>query len=228
MTVDLADYIDGTPGRFVPTEMRGELVEVEHLARYWWAAELAADKQVLDAGCGLGYGAAMLADGGAASVTAVDIAPEIVDVARDQAGDRVRFETADVRSLPFPDDAFDLVVCFEVIEHVDEQESALDELRRVLAPGGLLVVSSPNPDANVPGNPHHVRELTPAALERLLAPRWPAVKLLEQRDFQASAILPAAEAANAPVEDVVVRKLGAQSAGKQPYTVAVAGDALQD
>src|SRR5690349_12094180 len=149
MTVDLADFVNGTPGRFVPAQMRGELVEVQHLARYAWATALAPGRRVLDAGCGLGYGAAMLADAGAESVAAVDLAAEIIDVARDQTGDRVTFEVADLRSLPFADDAFDLVVCFEVIEHIEEQPAALDELRRVLAPGGVLAISSPNPDVNV-------------------------------------------------------------------------------
>src|SRR4051794_26999689 len=92
MTIDLADFVDGTPGRFVPAEMRGELVEVEHLARYAWATALASGLRVLDAGCGLGYGAAMLAEAGAESVAAVDVAAEIVDVARDQVGDRVSFD----------------------------------------------------------------------------------------------------------------------------------------
>ncbi|MBE2317421.1 class I SAM-dependent methyltransferase [Solirubrobacter sp. CPCC 204708] len=229
MTVDLADFVNGTPGRFVPAQMRGELVEVQHLARYAWATALAPGRRVLDAGCGLGYGAAMLADAGAESVTAVDVAAEIVDVARDQAGDHVTFEVADLRSLPFGDAAFDLVVCFEVIEHIEEQETALDELRRVLAPGGVLVVSSPNPDVNVPGNPHHVRELTPGDLESLLGARWNAVQILQQYDFEASVVLTAdAVADGARVAPAEVRKLAAGNAGRQPYSIAIAGDSVPE
>jgi 2-polyprenyl-3-methyl-5-hydroxy-6-metoxy-1,4-benzoquinol methylase len=229
MTVDLADFVNGTPGRFVPAQMRGELVEVEHLARYAWATALASGRRTLDAGCGLGYGAAMLADAGANSVAAVDVAPEIVDVARDQAGDRVTFEVADVRSLPLGDDAFDLVVCFEVIEHITEQEIALDELRRVLAPGGLLVMSSPNPDVNVPGNPHHVHELTPAELEGLLSHRWGAVRILQQYDFEASAVLTAESVEHGSrIDPIEVRKLEVGRRGGHPYSIAIAGDSLPD
>lgn len=231
MTVDLAHFVDGTPGRFVPAQMQGELVEVEHLARYWWASALAGGRRVLDAGCGLGYGSVMLADAGARSVTAVDVADEIVEVAREQAGDQVRFEVADLRSLPFGDDAFDLIICFEVIEHITDQEEALDELRRVLAPGGLIVVSSPNPDVNVPGNPHHVRELSPSELEQLLSERWPTVRILRQFDFEASAVLTpeAADTAGSDaLEPLTVRKLSASEPARQPYSIAVAGDALPE
>jgi 2-polyprenyl-3-methyl-5-hydroxy-6-metoxy-1,4-benzoquinol methylase len=229
MTVDLADFVNGTPGRFVPAQMRGELVEVQHLARYAWATALASGRRVLDAGCGLGYGSAMLAEAGAESVAAVDVAAEIIEVARDQADDRVTFEVADLRSLPFADNAFDLVVCFEVIEHIDEQPAALDELRRVLAAGGVLVISSPNPDVNVPGNPHHVRELTPKELERLLGERWDAVRILQQYDFEASAVLTAESVAHgARIEPTQVRKLEAGSSGGQPYSIAIAGDSVPE
>src|SRR3954463_118570 len=112
MGAELTNFVDGVPERFDPTNMRGDLVEAEHLARYAWAGALAPGRRVLDAGCGLGYGAAMLADARAESVAAVDVAAEIVDVARDEVGDRVTFEVADLRSLPFDDDAFDLVVCY--------------------------------------------------------------------------------------------------------------------
>jgi SAM-dependent methyltransferase len=121
------------------------------------------------------------------------------------------------------------VVCFEVIEHIDGQEKALDELRRVLAPDGLLVISSPNPDVNVPGNPHHVHELTPSELEALLLPRFSAVRSFQQFDLQASAVLTTeATEDGGRVDPVTVRKLQHGANGAQPYTIAVAGHSIPD
>jgi SAM-dependent methyltransferase len=67
-------------------------------------------------------------------------------------------------SLDFEDDTFELVVCFEVIELVADPLIVLDELVRVLAPGGLLLLSSPDRDVYPPGNPHHLHEFDAAEL----------------------------------------------------------------
>jgi len=216
MPIDLADYIDGTPGRFVPQEMKGELVEAEHLTRYWWSAALARDRRVLDAGCGMAYGSALLADAGATTVTGVDLAEDVILAARAAVGGRVDLHAGDVRSLPFEDDAFDLVVCFEVIEHVEEQARVLDEFRRVLAPGGLLAISSPNREAYVPGNPHHHHEFTPSELEAVLKERWSAVRLQQQHNYVASSVTG---------EQPEVRALSATPLGEETYTLALASDA---
>jgi SAM-dependent methyltransferase len=228
MPIDLADFIDGTPGRFVPAEMRGQLVETEHLARYLWTSQLGEGRRVLDAGCGLGYGAALLARSGAAEVVGIDIAEEVVEAIGAAAPDGVRFAVADVRELPFEEASFDLIVCFEVIEHIDGQEQALDELKRVLAPGGLLAISSPNPDIYVEGNPHHVHELRPDELSQLLGARFPAVALFQQHDFTASCVLTDASAAldDGGAITASVHKLQARSGGEAPYTIALAGDAM--
>ena len=228
MPIDLADFIDGTPGRFVPAEMRGQLVETEHLARYTWTTQLAEGRRVLDAGMGLGYGSALLARSGAAEVVGVDIAEEVVETVRASAPEGVRCEVADVRDLPFEDASFDLVVCFEVIEHIDGQEQALDELRRVLAPGGLLAISSPNPDVYVEGNPHHVHELRPDELSQLLGARFGAVALFQQHDFAASCVLSDASAALDDGSAIAagVHKLHARGGGEAPYTIALAADAM--
>src|SRR4051812_19298073 len=108
MAIDLADLINGTPGRFVPHEMRGELVEAEHLTRYWYAGSFARGRRVLDAGCGLGYGTRILAEAGAAEATGVDIAEAVVEAARADTPDAA-FNVADVRDLSFADASFDLV-----------------------------------------------------------------------------------------------------------------------
>jgi SAM-dependent methyltransferase len=229
VATDLADYIGGTPGRFVPHEMRGELVEAEHVARYRWATRFAAGRRALDAGCGMAYGAAMLAEAGATAVTGIDLAEAVVEAARATAPAGVDLMTGDVRELPFEDGAFDLVVCFEVIEHIAEQDRAFAEFRRVLAPGGLLLASSPNRDVYVPGNPHHVHELTPAELQEGLERHFGAVRLVRQHDFVVSAVLSdaalrAADGAELPVS--AVHKVAGREPGEETYTLALAGDAL--
>ncbi|MGH2898589.1 MAG: class I SAM-dependent methyltransferase, partial [Solirubrobacteraceae bacterium] len=145
--------LEATGERLIPEAFAGSLVLAEHLARYRFAARLARGRAVLDAACGEGYGSAMLAAAGAASVVGIDIDAETVAHARATHGIDAR--EGDVGRLPCEDASFDLVVSFETIEHVAEPERALDEFRRVLSPGGILVVSTPNGDEYLEDNPYH-------------------------------------------------------------------------
>lgn len=208
--------------------MRGDLAEAEHLVRYAWAATLAAGKRVLDAGCGVGYGSAMLARAGAEEVVGVDVAEAVVEVAREQEAPGINFTVGDVRDLDMEDDRFDLVVCFEVIEHITDGQRVIEELRRVLAPDGVLVISSPNRDAYVSGNPHHVHEYLPDELRAALAEAFTNVRLWRQHNWICSAVLDddtfAADALD-EVPGMWMRKVVAERPGRETYTVAVAGDA---
>jgi 2-polyprenyl-3-methyl-5-hydroxy-6-metoxy-1,4-benzoquinol methylase len=218
---------DGIPERFIPDQMGEGLVAAEHLGRYWWAAQFAKGRRVLDAGCGIGYGSNMLAEAGAAEVTGVDVAEPVIEAARMGAASSVSFQPGDVAALDLPADSFDLVVCFEVIEHVEDTDPVLDELARLLAPGGLLVISSPNRDRYVPGNPHHRFEFTPEELSAALGRRFGQVRLLRQHDWLASGILEDREFAAsgaAPLEGVAVRKLVGHEPGAETYTLALASD----
>jgi 2-polyprenyl-3-methyl-5-hydroxy-6-metoxy-1,4-benzoquinol methylase len=152
-----------TGERLIPGEVDIDLLN-EHMARYHFAVRLARGKRVLDAGCGAGYGSAELADV-AESVTGIDIAPEAVEHARAHyALPNLVFEQASCTLLPYGDGAFDLVVAFEVIEHLADWRAFLQEVRRVLAPAGQLIVSTPNrlyytESRGVHGaNPFHVHE----------------------------------------------------------------------
>jgi SAM-dependent methyltransferase len=152
-----------TGERVIPGRVDVDLLN-EHLARYAFAARLARGKRVLDAGCGAGYGSAELAQA-ALSVVGVDRAPEAVDFARtNYRFPNLRFERASCAALPHPDGAFDLVVAFEVIEHLEDWRGFLEEARRVLAPTGQFMVSTPNrlyyAESRGPGgaNPFHVHE----------------------------------------------------------------------
>jgi 2-polyprenyl-3-methyl-5-hydroxy-6-metoxy-1,4-benzoquinol methylase len=199
------------PERFDPVQMRGSIIEAEHRARYHWASSVARGRRVLDAGCGMAYGSALLAAAGASDVTGVDWAEEVLDDARRAMPAGVELVAGDVTDLGFDDGAFDLIVSFEVIEHLDQPDLALDEFRRLLAPGGLLVVSSPNRDVYTPGNPHHVHEYTPAELHAAIAGRFAHVAMRRQHTWVASSVL----------DD----ELASREAGKETYTIAIASDA---
>jgi SAM-dependent methyltransferase len=152
-----------TGERIIPGQVDVDLLN-EHMARYTFAARLARGKRVLDAGCGAGYGSAELAQA-ADSVVGVDRAAEAIGFARANYGlPNLRFEQASCEALPHPGGSFDLVVAFEVIEHLDNWREFLLEARRVLAPAGQLVISTPNKlyytESRGPtgANPFHVHE----------------------------------------------------------------------
>lgn len=179
----MTDKLEFTGERFTPECVRE--IRYEHLHRYAFARELVAGKRVLDAACGEGYGSALLA-GAAAAVTGIDRSDEAVEHAkyRYQAAN-LDFQCADCLQLPFDPDSFDCVVSFETLEHLADQDDLLREFRRVLKPGGFLVLSSPDKavysDALQNRNEFHVRELYRHELETLLREHFPAFRLWGQR-----------------------------------------------
>jgi len=168
----------------------GEPVFDAHFARYQRAAaSISAGARVLDAGCGVGYGSALLASG-RREVVGVDVSREAIEDARRAHGAAARFVLADVTRLPFDAEAFDAVTCFEVIEHVAHPHELVHELARVLAPGGLLFLSTPHArierlhatQEGREGNPYHVSSLLPHALRALLRGNFDAVRLYGQSE----------------------------------------------
>src|SRR5947209_5087966 len=116
----------------------------EHLARYAFAARLCRNRRVLDVGSGTGYGAAALG-ANAALIAGMDIAADALAYSREHyAARNLRWVQASCLDVPFRDGSFDLVLAFEVIEHLTEWQKFLEEARRVLAPGGQFIVSTPN------------------------------------------------------------------------------------
>ncbi len=182
-TLPAATPLTFTGERFLP-EVRGA-IWYEHWHRYAVAASLAVGKRVLDAASGEGYGSFLLARD-ALSVVGVDVSADAIAHARQRyARPNLRFEAASVTALPLPDASVDLVVSFETIEHLTAQGPMLAEFRRVLAAGGVLVISSPNrPVYNEGGgidNHFHVRELDRAELAALLTPVFPRQAWYAQR-----------------------------------------------
>ena len=159
-----------TGERFVP-EVQGN-IELEHLHRYLQACELVSGQVVLDIASGEGYGSAILA-GRAAKVLGVDISEEAVTHARNRyVRDNLEFLVGNCTSIPLPDASVDVVVSFETIEHHDQHELMFQDIKRVLKPAGLLLISSPDKYnySDEPGftNSYHVKELYQHEFKQLL------------------------------------------------------------
>jgi 2-polyprenyl-3-methyl-5-hydroxy-6-metoxy-1,4-benzoquinol methylase len=136
-----------------------------HIARYLFASEFVVGRRVLDAGCGSGYGAVLLREAGAASVVGVDIDPQAVRAAQENyGGSGIEFLTDDCQQLQQVSGPFDVICNFENIEHLPHPEQFLKAAGRVLAPEGVLLVSTPDRGnmppyrEGKPANPYHHQE----------------------------------------------------------------------
>jgi SAM-dependent methyltransferase len=213
--------VEASGERFVPEAMGGQLIEAEHVARYALAAQLAGGRRVLDAGCGVGWGTAVLVAAGASSATGVDLDADAIANSRLRVAD-AHFEVGDLAQLPWDAESFDLVVCFETLEHVREQDQALDELTRMLAPDGLLLVSSPNPRVYPAGNPFHRHELTPEELEAAVHKRLANVALWKQHTQIASIVVREGDLPPGESCEVLARTVAPLASGSDPYSLVIA------
>ena len=183
--------------RFVPG-MEGP-IWYEHWHRYHFAARFAAGKVAADVACGEGYGTALLARH-ARSVTGIDASEEAVALARRRYGAAANLEYKQGRceQLPLGDASLDLLVSFETLEHLDDPRAFIAEAARVVRPGGLFMVSTPNKavytDATGYHNAFHPSEMYEDEFVQALRDRFAGVTLFAQRVDAYSAIWPLAKA----------------------------------
>lgn len=223
-----ATTIDNDGERMVPEFHRPSLMYAEHVTRYLAASEAVRGKRVLDIASGSGYGSQILA-GSAAHVVGVDVNPRAVAYAADRYGQpNLEFRLGNAESIPLDDASVDVVVTFETIEHVEDYRQFVAEIDRVLAPGGIALISTPNDLEFVEGNHFHLHEFVYDELIELVSPRFPFVRPYFQATWQAVAVASQdALGTEGPVE-VEVRNLAPLERDQFLYFYLVCGREATD
>lgn len=166
---------------------------IEHLHRYAIATTLVKEKTVLDIACGEGYGANFLAQK-AARVVGIDIDALTIQNAQSKYGrDNLNFKTGSVTQIPEHEASFDVVISFETLEHINEHEKMVHEVKRVLKENGIFIISTPDKkwytDASGYRNPHHLKELYEADFKNLVQQHFKNTMFLQQSFIQGSLII---------------------------------------
>ena len=194
--------LDAEAGGHEPLDKTGErlLTDVcdnnvlEHLHRYGVAMEFCRGRRVLDIASGEGYGSNLIATV-AESVRGVDISADAVAHARGKyRRPNLEYVQGSADAVPLPDASVDVVVSFETVEHHDRHAEMMSEIRRVLRPGGLLVISSPDKlnytDLSGVKNPYHVKELYREEFHALVRAHFANTSMLLQRVVYGSLLAP--------------------------------------
>ena len=190
-----SDFVHFMQERYVPGTW-SELTEYEHKPRYGYASRLTSGQNVLDFGCGTGYGARFLAET-AQSVLAVDIDETALNYAKSShQADNLKFVRNADLAASLGAEQFDLITCFEVIEHITatQQKELLNNFQRLLKPDGILLISTPNPavTALYGDNPYHLHEMQHDEFTALLREIFPHVQMFRQ-NISASIFIQAEE-----------------------------------
>jgi len=164
--------------------MEQYLLYLRSLAAYVFARGLAANKSILEIGCGAGYGVDYLSRF-ASSIIAIDTRKDAITFCQTKyRKSNLDFLLANGTKLPFKDNSFDIVISFQVIEHIDPNQvlDYLSEIKRVLKEEGVFGVSTPNPKLRLlplqkPWNPEHKKEYKDKELQRLLNEVFEAPKI---------------------------------------------------
>ena len=151
-------YAIDDPQALEPSRYHSERRRLETLVR---GLSLEEGTRVLDVGCGSGWFAKECAEAGS-TVWATDLSRKGVGAARDRYPTAGLFQVGDIYRLAFVDCSFDIVLLSEVLEHLENMDGAVQEVVRVLRPGGQLLVSVPYREKIVRHLCVHCNQFTPA------------------------------------------------------------------
>ena len=167
---------------------------VEHLHRYAIASGYIKNMIVLDIASGEGYGSNLLAKY-AAKVIGVDLDKITIETAKTKyQAANLEYRVGSADSIPVESNSIDVVISFETIEHHDKHHEMMKEIKRVLVPNGILIMSSPDKkhysDERNYKNPFHVKELYLNELKELIGKYFINTRFSFQNIFNGSLVIP--------------------------------------
>ena len=230
--------LDWTGERYLPW-LEEAAIGYEHLHRYAYATQFVQNKRVLDLACGEGYGSYLLART-AESVVGIDIDEDAIRHARNKyLKQNLEFKVGSITEVPIVGEhCFDVAVCYEALEHIEDHHKLLGEVKRLLTPDGIFIVSTPNKtvytDEPQYTNPFHVHELYFDEFRELFEKHFKNVKFLGQRIYCNSNIWPVfCDGDSKTVEYVIDRNprefVFVENDKRTPlYFIAIASDADSD
>lgn len=162
------------------TSLESYCLELIHRKAYEVVAQMATGLKVLDFGCNDGYGT-MIINSLCKEVIGIDVSSRAIETARctyDQYG--VQFHLFDGKRTVFDNEYFDIVVSLQVIEHIEDYNTYLSEIQRVVCVDGIVIFTTPNAAIRIdpgmkPLNPFHTKEFTATELSNLLEKWFPEV-----------------------------------------------------
>jgi ubiquinone/menaquinone biosynthesis C-methylase UbiE len=162
------------------------------LSRYMFAIPYCEGRHVLDIGCGSAFGLKHLATA-ARRVAGLDYSSETcILAARSLREKRIHLVSGDALQIPFATNSFDVVTAFEMLEHLERPRKFISEIKRVLSPNGVFILSTPNQPVYSPRGTwldYHVREYNLSELRDLLSPFFNELKLFGQAHLSKDAQL---------------------------------------
>ena len=186
MTIQLED----TGERMIPEHHKGKNIYGAHIARYQAGLPLAKNKVVLDVACGSGYGAKLISKI-ARKVIGVDIDGKTIEYAKkNYHAANISYKVGSATEIPLGDNSVDTVISYETIEHIDDYNKFLTEVKRVLKPEGQLLISTPNEDEYTHKNEFHIHEFRYKQIKGVINKYFKYHKDYFQTHWVYSSILP--------------------------------------
>lgn len=150
--------LEDTGERMIPEFHKGHNIYGAHIGRYQAGLSVVESKIVLDIACGSGYGTKLMA-AKARKVYGVDIDEETINYAKEHfSGKNITYLVGSGTKIPLDNNTVDVVVSYETIEHIDDYGTFINEVKRVLKPDGLFLLSTPNDIEYMEGNHFHIHE----------------------------------------------------------------------
>lgn len=213
-----------TGERMVPDHNQNKSIYAEHIVRYMFAIQFVKNKVVLDIASGSGYGTAMIADANAKKVTGIDISEEAIAHSKEHYGrDNIKFLVGDAAKIPLDDNSIEVAISFETIEHIPDYRAFLSEIRRVLKPDGIFLVSTPNKAIYPPGNEYHIKEFYIEEFQDLLGEYFPEIVLEKQKTLNLDSLFSEKES----LETISFNIASTLSSEAPLYVLAICGESLK-